>query len=188
MKEIWKDIKGYEGQYIVSNLGNVRSLDRYVKTKGEGVKFIYGSNIKKRKDKCGYIYVALCKKHHKLSKVHRLVAEAFIPNPDNKPQVNHINGIKSDNRVENLEWATASENTKHKYSVLGYKSNMKGKFGKDNPTAKIVLQIKDGVVVAEFYSTMEAQRKTGIKSPQICQCCSGYKGAKTAGGYVWKYK
>lgn len=189
MIEIWKDIIGYEGWYVVSNYGRVRSVDRFVNNKCGACRFVIGQECRQHIDKGGYCRVGLKKNgKHKNAPVHRLVAESFIPNPQNKKQVNHKNGIKTDNSVENLEWVSASENCIHKYNVLGYKSNMVGRKGKNNPLSKIVLQIKDGVVIAEFYGTMEAQRHTGIKSPQICQCCSGYKGTKTAGGYVWKYK
>lgn len=186
MKEVWKDIKGYEGQYIVSNMGNVRSLDRYVSNK-TGVKLAVGQSLKQHKDRFGYMRVALCQPtFHKLCLAHRLVAEAFIPNPEKKPQVNHINGIKTDNRVDNLEWATASENTRHAHEKLGHRSGRLGKKGKDCSISKIVLQIKDGKVIAEFYGTREAERKTGIFSSQISPACRGK--CKTAGGYEWKYK
>lgn len=100
--EIWKAIKGYEGIYEVSTDGRVRSLKRnnYIMS---GLKVTHG-----------YIAVALSKEGTRSMKLlHRVVAETFIPNPDNKPQVNHINGIKSDNRVSNLEWVTAQENIDH---------------------------------------------------------------------------
>lgn len=114
--EQWKDIKGYKGLYQVSNLGNVKSLDRIVHTKTGNQKWkskvisksifglYYGFNICKNGKK---------KKIH----FHRLVAQAFLPNPNNKKEVNHINGDKLDNRVENLEWVTRQENAKHAYDT-----------------------------------------------------------------------
>lgn len=104
--EIWKDIKGYEGSYMVSNLGRVKSIPRYrVK------KTVY---LKENVLKGGYSYLELCLDSvRKKYLVHRLVAIAFIDNPQNKPQVNHKNGVKTDNIVSNLEWNTRSENQQH---------------------------------------------------------------------------
>lgn len=110
MDEIWKDIKGYEGIYQVSNIGRVRSFDRY--TRGLKKMFKPGC-IRKPFDTTGYESVALSNSGDKTFMVHRLVADAFIPNPKGLPCVNHIDGNKKNNVVSNLEWVTYSENTRH---------------------------------------------------------------------------
>lgn len=115
-QEIWKDIKGFEGSYEISNFGNVRSLDRYRYCKSKTVpNFIKGQILKQRLDKDGYPVVNLKSKGKShIKKIHRLVAEAFIENTENKETINHKNGIKTDNRIENLEWATVTENNRHR--------------------------------------------------------------------------
>lgn len=112
MSEIWKDIPGYEGKYQVSNKGCVRSLLFH---NAKGVKRI--GYLRQAKDGKGYLRCALSKNNVlRTFKVHRLVASAFIPNPNDYPQVNHINGIKHDNRAENLEWCDNSMNQIHAYA------------------------------------------------------------------------
>lgn len=166
-------------EYYASDAGYIYSRN-YAKT-GRIKKLAFS---KKRN---GYLGVTLGSGNYKL--VHRLIAEAFVPNRDNKPQVNHKNGDKEDNRVENLEWANASENIRHSYDVLKRPASPHptlGKLGKDNPLSKPVLQIKNGVVVNEFCAIADAERITGINHSHISMCCSGKQ--KTAGGYAWNYK
>jgi hypothetical protein len=158
--EIWKDIKGFEGSYQISNMGNVRSLDREVKSK-VGYRKIKGMYLKFLIDKDGYHSVNLKKKQlsYKL-RVHRLVCDAFIENIDNKPQVNHINGIKNDNRLINLEWASLSENRKHAYST-GLQNGINRRGEKNNFTK---LTSKQVIEIRELYTC----KLTGKKNKNGC--------------------
>lgn len=169
-----KVIDGFEN-YCVDTAGNIWSLNY----RGHGrVK-----KLKQKKDKDGYLLINLFNNNKVFTKkVHRLVAETFIKNCKKLPEVNHKNGIKNDNRVENLEWVTRSQNAIHMYNT----GLCKKRFGKDNARSKVVLQIKNGIVIAEFYSIMDAQRETGVSSGNICNCCK--KKIKAAGGFEWRYK
>lgn len=131
-QEIWKDVVGYEELYQVSNLGRVKSFRR--SPNGVILKKRVGGNLYDR------AYLG-CKDKSGDFNVHRLVAEAFIPNPENKPYINHINGIRDDNRVENLEWCTASENHLHKFRSLGYIGVCGEKHGNSLLRDKDVIQI-----------------------------------------------
>lgn len=145
--EIWKDIEGFEGIYQISNYGRVKSLSRIV---------FSSPNVARKKKEIirvvslnkGYEFVKL-KKETTNYYVHRLVAIAFIPNPENKPEVNHKNGKKNDNRVDNLEWATKSENKKHAFSVLGQKvANPYGALsGRANSKARLVVCLFTGEIM-----------------------------------------
>lgn len=130
MQEIWKDIEGYEDLYQVSNLGRVRSFNKYVVLRNGELKKLNDKILKPRSDKKLYPRYSLYKnKSSKSFKAHRLVAIHFIPNPENKLEVNHIDGNKKNNHCINLEWVTASENQKH-----AYKNKLRiPKFGMDHP-------------------------------------------------------
>lgn len=145
MKEKWKDIEGYSGYYQISSLGRVKSLVRQ-DTKGRNVggKYLHSS-----KDKDGYLQIGLCKLGKKKKvKIHRLVAETFIPNPDNKPQVNHKDGDRGNPERHNLEWMTDEENKKHSRESLGNTVE-----GEKNPqsvlTKERVLEIRRSVLPAK---------------------------------------
>lgn len=184
MQEIWKDIPGYEGKYQISNLGNVLSL--HFKRSSTNSQL-----LKPRIDHNGYSRVYLRKPgERKVFFIHRLVAIAFIPNPQNKPFVNHINSNRSDNRAENLEWCTQQENIKHGYLYGNVKppTFIKGRTGAKCPTSKPVLQISlsDNSVIQEFPGMNEAHRITGFYTSGICECCKGK--IKSYKGYIWRYK
>ena len=184
MNEIWKDIEGYENKYQISNLGRVKSLyliNRQATIPREKI-LSPGHNLQ------GYLFVTLSK-NGKLSKhlsIHRLVAKHFIPNPNNYPVVNHINGIKTDNCVENLEWCTQKYNIQQSYKNGQQKPTWKGKTGKLSPLSiKINQYDLDNNFIKKWDCLRDVQRELNIFASDISKCCKGVK--KTAGGYRWRY-
>ena len=170
--EIWKPIAGYELLYEVSNLGRVKSLKRNTTVGG----------IMKLQINRGYVQVSLCKQgRHCTKKLHRLVAEAFLPNPYAKPEVNHKDGNKKNNRVSNLEWSTGSENINHAFSTGLNKAGKNNKFS----SKEVEMYTTNGMFIKTFPSMMEAQRQTGVNHCNIQGCCVGRN--RTAGGYTWRY-
>ena len=157
MVEKWKDIQGFEGLYQVSNLGNIRSLKYYRTNIVRNIKGNLSNN---------YLMVSLCK--NKIKKnllIHRIVGITFIKNPDNKCDINHKNGIKTDNRLENLEWNTRSENVKHAYkNNLAKSTEYSRKIAKEFNSKKVI-DIVSGKV---FNSIMEASDFLNIKYSCLC--------------------
>lgn len=161
--EQWKPIKGYEELYEISSYGNI-----CIKTKKKLLKL--------NKNSRGYIVITFTKnKIQKSYSVHRLVAEAFIPNPENKPQVNHINGDKTDNRVENLEWCTGSENMQH-----CYKNNLQKKRFK-----RVNQYTLDNCFVKQWDSLTQIEKELHIKHSKVSMVCNCKR--KKAGNFIWRY-
>lgn len=199
MSEIWKDVPGYEGLYQVSNLGRVKRLPL-------GKQWPYRrthNNIRKQHIKNGYYQVNLSKENEvKWICVHRLVALAFIPNPNNLPCINHRDENKLNNNIENLEWCTYSYNARYgtakqrqlqavKHSDpnnLRVQKNLETRAKNNQPNARrAILQLNlQGEVISRFRSMSEASRITGSALSDICNCCKGKR--KTSNGFKWKYE
>ena len=183
-EEIWKDIKGYEGLYQVSNLGRVKSLAKKAGTSNRSEKI-----IKKNITRYGYYLNTLSKDGVVSYKsTHRLVAQAFIPNPQNKPTVNHIDGNRINNNVNNLEWCTQRENIIHKFKVLNYKGVMFGKHLSDEHKKKISKSRSKKVLCVElnvvFDSARQASAWLNLSKNSVNE--SIFRNHK-CGGYTWRY-
>lgn len=175
--EIWKDVKGYEGLYQVSNFGNVASLNYRCKGKKH--------NLSQSIAKVGYPVVVLCNgKSQIMHYVHRLVADAFLLNPDGKREVNHIDGNKKNNHVENLEWCTPSENMRHAHKI-GL-NNIKNAYLASAIKRRIpVVQMDlDGNDICTFMTSAKAAKAVHAGHSTILQCARGMR--ETAGGFKWR--
>lgn len=174
MLEVWKDIAGYEGLYQVSNLGNVRSIKRLEKV------------LKPQARKHGYLSVCLYgrggnHRNFRQFSVHRLVAEAFIPNPRGATEVNHIDENKQNNAVDNLEWVTHQENCSTDSMVRRHKERQNKHPNYHKPVSQYTVS---GDFVATYTSAREAQRQTGVGYSNIS---GSIKEKRTAGGYYWRF-
>lgn len=178
MNESWKDVEGYEGLYQVSNCGRVKSLERMRLVKSGCFGKVKEKILKHGKNKSGYLQVLLWKDgKQKSHRVQRLVANAFIPNPENKPEVNHKDENKENNCVWNLEWCDRKYNCN--YGARNEKM-LKSRNGKN--ALKKVLCVETNKV---YPSAHEAERQTGIFNQSIIKCCKGKY--KSTNGYHWQY-
>ncbi len=176
MQEIWKDIEGYEGLYQVSNLGRTKSLKR---------KFVKEEKILTyTKNKKGYLQVSLAKNGKtKTERVNRLVAKTFIPNPKNLPQVNHIDGNKLDNSIENLEWCDCKYNINEAWKI----GLNKKRFGRENNRSRKVEQYDlNGNFIRTWDTIKQAADKLKINTANIIACCQGKY--KKSHGFIWRYE
>ena len=180
MKEIWKDIKGYEGYYQVSNFGRIRSVERKIYNPYNRKNSRYKSIIRKPTvDKHGYLEINLCKNcKSKKHLVHRIVAEAFIPNPTRYPCINHKDENKQNNSVNNLEWCTPKYNAN--YGCRNKKLSIARTNNMYNQKPVMCIETKE-----VFINSRDAERKTGYKSRSIRDVCNGK--VKTLHGLHWVF-
>lgn len=171
MNEVWKQVENYSN-YEISNLGNIK-----------GKKGLLKPSIKN-----GYYFVGLSKNNQRKDfYIHRLVAEHFIPNPENKNYIDHINTDRTDNRVENLRWVTRSENMNNPITIEKCRKRELGKIGKQHNKSKPIIQFtKQGEFIREWDCAMDVQRELGLNSGKINACCRGEQ--STSGGFRWLYK
>ena len=169
IEELWKDIPGYEGLYQVSNYGRIKSF----KLKKERI-------LKLRQSRCGYLLVVLYNFEHqsKCYSVHRLVAQCFVKNPNNKLTVNHKDENKLNNNANNLEWLTSLEQNLYGTRIQRLKQKLYKKVNQYD---------LDGNYIKTWNSIKDVETKLGISSSHITGCCKHNYGRKTIGGYRWEY-
>ena len=176
--EVWKDIDGYDGKYQVSNYGNVRSFSKWKN----------GELLTPGISKTGYYFVNLVRFGRKkidCHRVHRLVAKAFLENPQELPEVNHIDGNKLNNNISNLEWCSRKANIQHAFDI----GLIPRRVGKKNYLSKAVIQkSKNGDFIKEWDSVADIHRCLGYSQNSIVCCCNKKPKYHTAYGFVWEYK
>lgn len=179
--ENWKPAPGYDGIYEVSDCGNVRRIAYFDSASLAHHGHMLYKNMKQTISKAGYYRIKLMNGGTpKIEIVHRLVAKAFIPNPNDLPCVNHIDGVKAHNYASNLEWCTYEDNGAHAYALgLRVMKNKKGSM------RTAMIDPRTGEILKVFPSGHEASRQTGIAQTHIQACCKGRE--RIAGGYFWKY-
>lgn len=174
-KEIWRNIENYKN-YEISNLGRVRSKNREITRKDNIKTHIKSTMLKPQTSRKGYLRVSMYNCYGiKVISVHRLVAKAFIPNPNNLPQINHKDGNKTNNSVDNLEWCNNQYNQLHAI-----------KNGLVNHAKKVIQISKDNSIIKKWDSITEASNTLNIDNSHIGQVCKGER--KTAGGYKWAFE
>lgn len=194
--EEWRDISGFEGLYQVSNLGRVKSLERIDNNNHPIKEKILKPNIDKREGK-GYLKVALCKNGKQKSfQIHRLVYETFVGKISDGMQCNHINEVKTDNRLininlmtpkENSNWGTRNKRMAEAKKGMKLSEETKNKMKNHPNKSKIILQIDlNDNIIADFPSLCEVERQFGYEKASVSRCCLGKQ--KTSYGYKWKYK
>lgn len=187
MRESWKDVKGYEGLYQVSSFGRVKRMTKKVYNPGtySGECTYREKLLSPHIDSVGYYQILLRNKNKiKRVRVHRIVAEAFIDNPNELPVINHKDGNKLNNNIDNLEWCSHSHNTKEAFRIgLAHHKSL---WGSEHPKAKVVYQFdKNNNFIKRWDCIADAQRELRVHGANIYKCCVGKY--KTAGGFIWKY-
>ena len=180
MKEIWENIQGYEGEYQISNLGQVKSLSKTCFVNGGS--YTRREKILKQSIVAGYNTVCLYKETTKRNfKVHRLVASSFVPNPANLPHVNHIDENKQNNSADNLEWCTAKQNTNHGTNKLRIGTTKRNR----GQSRTVALVNDNGDIIKEFQAIVDAAEYMGARKTDICAVCRGRQASVK--GHKFKY-